>query len=86
MATHGNISEFNAEAEDWKSYTERLQQYFTANDVDSAEKQRAILRWCTDVPTDRESIGTGETDREVLHGNCCLSDRALSSETVDYGA
>ena len=43
MATHGNICEFNAEAEDWKSYTERLQQYFTANDVDSAEKQRAIL-------------------------------------------
>jgi hypothetical protein len=29
--------------EDWTSYTERLQQYFIANDVDGNEKKRAIL-------------------------------------------
>ena len=40
---HGLISEFEAGREDWTSYTERLQQYFAANDVDSAEKQRAIF-------------------------------------------
>ena len=44
MATrHGLLNEFEASREDWTSYTERLQQYFAANDVDSAEKQRAIL-------------------------------------------
>ena len=42
-ATHGMIGEFNSSREDWMSYTERLQQYFTANDVADAGKQRAIL-------------------------------------------
>ena len=40
---HGIISEFEAGKEDWISYTERLQQYFAANDIDSEDKQRAIL-------------------------------------------
>ena len=39
MATHGTIGEFNIAQEDWLAYVERLQQYFTANDVDNAEKQ-----------------------------------------------
>ena len=49
MATpfHGSISSFNSSQEDWLSYTERLQQYFTANDIKddegSAAKKRAIL-------------------------------------------
>ena len=43
MPTHGSISEFEGAREDWTSYTERLQQYFTANDVTDAGKQRAIL-------------------------------------------
>ena len=51
MATHGSISEFCAEKENWKSYIERLQQYFTANDVDSTEKQRAILLSACGAPT-----------------------------------
>ena len=42
-AKHGFLNEFEAGKEDWTSYTERLQQYFTANDVESPEKQRAIL-------------------------------------------
>ena len=41
-AIHGTIGEFNSTQEDWTSYIERLQQYFTANDVAEA-KQRAIL-------------------------------------------
>ena len=40
---HGTVGEFNIEREDWSAYAERLQQYFTANDVDSADKQRAVL-------------------------------------------
>ena len=54
MATHGSIGPFEPKEEDWtdfggdqfssdRSYTERLEQYFTANDVKDAEKQRAIL-------------------------------------------
>ena len=43
MAKHGSIGEFDGDRETWKSYTERLIQYFTANDVESADKQRAIL-------------------------------------------
>ena len=43
MATHGSIGEFNSGVEDWASYTERLEQYFAANDVEDADKQHAIL-------------------------------------------
>ena len=43
MASHGTLSDFDSEREDWTSYTERLEQYFEANDVVSAVKQRTIL-------------------------------------------
>ena len=43
MATkHGSVCEFDSSVEDWTSYTERLQQYFAANDV-AEGKQRAVL-------------------------------------------
>ena len=41
-AIHGSVGEFDASKEDWTSYTERLQQYFAANDIPE-EKQRAVL-------------------------------------------
>ena len=40
---HGSIGEFDRTQEDWVSYCERLEQYFVANDVKNADKQRAIL-------------------------------------------
>ena len=43
MASHGTLSDFYSDREDWTSYTERLEQYFEANDVVSAVKQRGIL-------------------------------------------
>ena len=43
MAIHGGIAEFDSATEDWVVYTERLDQYFIANGVDDAVKQRAIL-------------------------------------------
>ena len=43
MATHGHIGQFDRGVEDWMAYCERLQQYFLANDVANADKQRAIL-------------------------------------------
>ena len=45
MATHGSIREFVASQKDWKSYMEWLQQYFTKDDVVSAEKQLATQHY-----------------------------------------
>ena len=43
MAKHRTIGEYDPQREDWTSYFERLLEYFTANDVDGANKKRAIL-------------------------------------------
>ena len=43
MATHGQIREFNSQREDWMAYSERLEEYFIANDKDSADKKKAIV-------------------------------------------
>ena len=43
MATFGRVDIFNPEVEDWVTYSERLEQYFIANDIKENEKQRAIL-------------------------------------------
>ena len=43
MASHGHIGEFNNQVEDCRSYTERLQNYFLANDIKNEAKQRAVL-------------------------------------------
>ncbi len=43
MATQGKFAEYNPGKEDWKSYIEGMQMFFTANDVKDAGKQRAIL-------------------------------------------
>ena len=48
MALHGNIGEFDADREDWVSYTERLSQYFIANGIseDAARKRAIFLSVC----------------------------------------
>ena len=43
MATFGRIGEFNDRNEQWSTYTDRLSEYFTANDIINATKKRAIL-------------------------------------------
>ena len=43
MAAHGKLEQFHVGQEEWDTYKECLQQYFVANDIDGAEKQRAIL-------------------------------------------
>lgn len=40
---HGTVGPFIPGHEDWVLYTEWLQQYFAANDMDSTNKQRTIL-------------------------------------------
>ena len=51
MAYHGTIAEFQPETEDWASYTERIQYYFQANDITTADKQRSILLTMCGIPT-----------------------------------
>ena len=43
MATHGAVSTFDPNAEDWTTYTDRMKHYFIANDVADADKKRSIL-------------------------------------------
>ena len=45
MATgsHGVISPFDGNAEEWIDYAERLENYFVANDITDIAKRRAIL-------------------------------------------
>ena len=40
---HGQVSAFDANQEDWVEYVERLELYFTANDIANPAKKRAIL-------------------------------------------
>ena len=42
-AVFGQIAEFDKSKEEWPLYAERLEQYFTANGVDNADRKRAIL-------------------------------------------
>ena len=50
MATHGTVGVFDPSVEDWVSYSERLEQYFTANGIGTEDadlpKRRAILLSC----------------------------------------
>ena len=43
MAKHGTLGEYNEDQEEWSVYAERLEHYFTANDIKDASKRRAIL-------------------------------------------
>ena len=43
MSVHGKISQFIPSQESWSSYTERLEYYFIANDVQDLAKKKAIL-------------------------------------------
>ena len=51
MSLHGTVGEFQQGQEDWTSYCERLEQYFTANDVADADKRRAIFLSCCGAST-----------------------------------
>ena len=42
-AVFGQIAEFDELKKEWPRYTEMLEQYITANGVDKADRQRAIL-------------------------------------------
>ena len=43
MATLGKVDEFDTSKEEWPQYEEWLTHFFQANDIDDAEKKRAVL-------------------------------------------
>ena len=43
MANFGSVGEYDPEKEEWIPYTERLDEYFIANEVKDETKKRAIL-------------------------------------------
>ncbi len=43
MATIGTVAAFDEKTQSWEEYCEILDNFFEANDIDNAEKQRAIL-------------------------------------------
>ena len=43
MATFGSIGVFTESNESWENYTDRLDQYFEANEITDDGRQRAIL-------------------------------------------
>ena len=43
VGLHGAVFAFNPDQEDWSEYVERLEHYFTANDIVSSDKRCAIL-------------------------------------------
>ena len=52
MATHGKLPEFDASTQSWSLYTERLEYYFEANDLQHNEaKKKAILLTCCGATT-----------------------------------
>ena len=51
MTTHGTIGPFEQGRKDWTLYTERLEQYFTANGVDDQGKCWALLLSVCGAPT-----------------------------------
>ena len=53
MATSnfGTLCAYDSNKEDWQSYVECLELFFTANDVHNAEKKRAILLMSCGIET-----------------------------------
>ena len=67
MASHvqGSVGPFEGSQEDWRSYTERLQQYFAANRR-KATGNSAQWMWCSYVPANPEFGSSRETYRQNL--------------------
>jgi len=55
MALIGKIAEYN-ENNSWIEYTERLEQYFAANEITDNNKKRAVLLsvWSKNLQTHQE--------------------------------
>ena len=50
----GSLQTFNSEEEDWKTYLQRANLYFIANDIEDGIKQKAITLTIRFLPVRRE--------------------------------
>ena len=56
MATHGSLSKFADSQENWMTYVERLEQYYTANDIAADAKERHEQYFCHHVVQQRTNL------------------------------
>ena len=45
----GGIAKYDSEREDWSSYLERIDLFFTANDVTGEAKKKSMLLNCCEI-------------------------------------
>ena len=69
-ANHGSLFEYASSQETWSEYIERLELYFVANDVDSAEKRAILLNACGagTYKLIRSLAGPSQAERRGVHG------------------
>ena len=46
VGTYGKIDEFNSKQEEWSYYTDRLEYYFHANEINDDKKKSVLLSVC----------------------------------------
>ena len=70
---HGFVAAFDPSQDDWGEYVECLEHYFTANDIDSEDKRRAILLNAVGASTyltDQDSGVARQGDRCFVCKHC----------------
>ncbi len=77
MATLGHIDAFDAAAEQWSSYTERLTHYYIANGIVSDDKKRSILLTVC-------GAATYQLIRDLLSPNAVMSSNYIISYSSHY--
>eukprot|EP00731_Ephydatia_muelleri_P038059 Em0643g2a len=86
MSRHGTIEEFDSATEDWRAYSERLEQYFVANDADDAAKKRAILLSVCGASTYNDSHSTPGQGKAARTVATFVSELKQLAVRCDFGA
>ena len=69
--TLGRVEEFDGNRNDWPEYVERVEHFFLANGIDSAEKKRAVFLSVigpSTYKTLRNLVSPREAGRQVVRG------------------
>ena len=87
MARHGVLSEFDNAKEEWQLYVERMEQYFSANDVTAAGKKRAILLSACGPATYqliRNLVSLAATTDKSFAQYCGVSPKPLPPQAISH--
>ena len=84
MCQHRMLGEFESGKEDWKLYTERLEQYFTANDITEVAKKRAdlIILWCNNLSAHERCFNASSPISSLFRGDSHNNDRCIITEIM----